>query len=223
MNPVAATVADPPAAAGPGRRCAGPLPAALAALLLAACVGPPAAVQAQAPPAASAAAPAAAAARLLLRGAVPPGDRFAAYRLDDAELCKDPRLLTAGAAQQTPEPAALPAGQLTTLDFAVLRNGQPSCTVRWSFTPLAGRTYLLQGLVLGSGCNARLLDASQPDRPRPVADAVQRNRPGQPCLPIALARASAATSASVQGGQQDGEAVLNPRATTQGLEALIRP
>ncbi|MBL8352294.1 MAG: hypothetical protein JNL87_18515 [Burkholderiaceae bacterium] len=190
------------------------LPAAL--LLLAGCAAPPA-------PAAAAPLPAGPGARLLLRGAVASEDRYAAVAYSDALACQGPRQLAAGLPQKAPEPAWLSAGTLATLDFVILRNDKPSCSVRWSFTPRAGRTYLLQGLALGSGCSARLVDASQPDRPQPVADAVLRSVPGQPCLPLAQARANAAASATIQGGQQDGEAVLNPRATTQGLEWLIRP
>ena len=192
--------------------------------LLAGCAAPPAPGPASAP-VVVAAAPAASgpSARLLLRGAVPADDRFAIFQLGDALACKDPRLLIAGTPQKTPDPGALPAGVLTTLDFVILRGGKPGCFVRWSFTPQAGKTYLMQGLVVGGGCMARLFDASAPDRPVPPADAVLRSTGGQACLPLAQARANAAAGGSlIQGGQHNGEAVLNPRATTKDLEGLIR-
>lgn len=163
-------------------------------------------------------------ARLLLRGSVPAEDRFAVVKLADALACKGPSLLIAGTPQKAPEPATLPAGVLTTLDFVVLRAGKPSCGVRWSFTPVAGKTYLMQGLVVGSGCSARLFDASVPDRPVLPPDAALRSHPGQACLPLEQARAATrAASSLIQGGQHGGEAVLNPRATTQDLQWLIKP
>lgn len=197
--------------------------------LLAGCAGPPAPGGARGAGSAGVAAPAAAAAsgpsaRLLLRGAVPADDRFAVFQLGDAVACKHPRLLIAGTPQTTPAPGSLPAGVLTTLDFVVLRGGKPGCLVRWSFTPQAGKTYLMQGLVEGGGCKARIVDVSAPDRPVPPADAVPRTASGQACVPLAQARANAAAGGSlIQGGQHNDEAVLNPRATAKDLEGLIRP
>lgn len=197
----------------------------LTATLLGGCAatsGTPAA--GQAPAASPAAAASGPTARLLLRGSVPAEDRFAVFKLADALACKGPSLLIAGTPQKTPEPATLPAGVLTTLDFVILRAGKPGCGVRWSFTPVAGKTYLMQGLVVGSGCSARLFDASVPDRPVLPPDAALRSHPGQACLPLEQARAATrAGSSLIQGGQDAGEAVLNPRATTQDLQWLIKP
>lgn len=182
---------------------------------------PPAGHPPIASPAAAATGPSA---RLLLRGSVPAQDRFAILKLADPLACKGPSLLIAGSPQKAPEPATLPAGVLTTLDFVILRAGKPSCGVRWSFTPVAGKTYLMQGLVVGSGCSARLFDASVPDRPVLPADAALRSQPGQACLPLEQARAATRAGHSlIQGGQHEGEAVLNPRATTQDLQGLIKP
>lgn len=197
----------------------------LAAGLLSGCATPTATLPAGhpgvAPPPAAASGPTA---RLLLRGSVPAEDRFAVFKLADALACKSPAILIAGTPQKTPEPATLPAGVLTTLDFVILRAGKPSCGVRWSFTPVAGKTYLMQGLVVGSGCSAHLFDASVPDRPVLPPDAALRSHPGQACLPLEQARAATrAGNSLIQGGQDAGEAVLNPRATTQDLQWLIKP
>ena len=208
---------------GPGASLASGLAAIALPALLAGCAAPPAPGPGSAPAAAAAPAASGPSARLLLRGAVPADDRFAIFQLGDALACKDPRMLVAGTPQKTPDPATLAAGALTTLDFVILRGGKPGCFVRWSFTPQAGKTYLMQGLVVGGGCAARLFDASAPDRPLPLADAVLRNTGGQACLPLAQARANAAAGGSlIQGGQHNGEAVLNPRATAKDLEGLIR-
>lgn len=191
----------------------------VATTLLAGCASEPAAGTA----AGAATRPDGPTARLLLRGAVPGDDRYAVFNLADPQQCKGPRLLAGGDAKKGPEPASLAAGVLTTLDFAVLRAGAPSCVLRWSFTPEAGKTYLVQGMVVGAGCSARLLDATVPDRPLTPPDAVLRSAPGQPCVPLAQARAAASATSLIQGGQHNGDAVLLPNATTRDLQGLIRP
>lgn len=217
-------------AGGPTRRPASAAPTRglvlgcmLAAGLLAGCAAPPA-VSAPAQPAtaASSATIDGPSARLLLRGSVPVGDQIAVFKLADAVACKGPSLLTAGTQQKPPAPVELPAGVLTTLDFVIIRAGKPGCGVRWSFTPAAGKTYLLLGLAVGSGCRARLVDASVPDRLVLPPDAALRSASGQTCLPLAQARAAARPNAAlIQGGQHQGEAVLNPQATTEALQGLI--
>ena len=189
---------------------------AIALALLAACANPPGASA----PSTAAAASIGPSARLLLRGTVSPDDRFALNLLTDTLQCKEPQLLSSGTAQRTPEPAMLPADVLTTLEFQVLRAGQPSCALRWSFSPKAGRTYLVQGLA-GAVCSARLLDVSSPERPQIPPDAVLRSLPGQACVPMAQARAAAPQASLIQGGQYKGEAVLNPNASTRDLQGLI--
>ncbi len=199
--------------------------AALAAGL-AACTGLP-----EAPSAAGSASPASASpapatgprARLLLRGSVPNEDRYALVELADTPQCRDPHLLSSGDARQAPSPTSLAAGRLTTLDFLVLRAGKPQCGVRWSFTPEAGKTYLMQGLLVGSGCTAQLLDVTTSDRPQPAKGAVLRSGPGQPCVPLDQARPAGGSPSLIQGGQHNGEAVLNPGATPRDLQGLIRP
>ena len=164
IPPATATLRLPPL------RRAGQAASALVLALLAACAsGPPAPTPADKGAAAPAAGPRA---RLLLRGAVPGEDQYAVVELTDAQNCKDPRLLSSGDARKAPAPATVAAGVLTTLDFVVLRAGKAQCVVRWSFTPEADKTYLVQGMVMGSGCTARLLDASISDRPQPARGAV---------------------------------------------------
>lgn len=119
--------------------------AASALALLAACAAGP-----QAPASGGPAAATGPRARLLLRGAVPSDDQNAVVELTDAQNCKDPRMLSSGDARRAPAPATLAAGLLTTLDFVVLRTGKPLCVVRWSFTPEADKTYLVQGLVVAA-------------------------------------------------------------------------
>lgn len=201
-----------------------PTPTGLRATLLCALLPWGLAACVQAPPAALPAPPVTGpSARLLLRAAVPAEDRFALFRLDDAAACKSPRLLVGGTPKQVAEPAVLAAGQLVTVDFVLIRGGKAGLCTRWSFTPQAGRSYLMQGAAVGAGCLARLVDVTQPDRAQPPPDAVVRNVAGQPCVPMEQARAPAGGHSPIQGGQQDGEAVLMPLATPRDLEGLIRP
>lgn len=209
-----------PASAAP--TCGLVLGCMLAAGPLAGCAAPPAASAPAPAQPASAATFDGPSARLLLRGSVPVGDQFAVFKLADAVACKGPSLLSAGTQQKPPAPVVLPAGVLTTLDFVIIRAGKPGCGVRWSFTPAADKTYLMLGLAVGSGCRARLVDASVPDRLVLPPDAALRSASGQTCLPLAQARAAARPNAAlIQGGQHQGEAVLNPQATTEALQGLI--
>ncbi len=164
-------------------------------------------------------------ARLLVRGAVQPGDRYAVLRHQDAEACKSPQVVSESAPQQPTQQAAIAVDVLTTLEFVIVRPVGVNSCMNLSFTPEAGHTYLMQGTQIGSGCSVQLLDATQPDRPRPLPDAVLRTAAGQRCMPLAQARAKAPrpAGASITGGQVNGEAVLNPNADTRDLQWLIRP
>lgn len=160
-------------------------------------------------------------ARLLMRATVPAPDRFVVFALDDALLCKGPKVVGRGGGNQQPAAATLAAGVLTTLDFMVIKPPRQTCLVRWSFTPVAGRTYALQGGVSAGNCGAVVLDATQPDQVKPAEGALRRNPTGQSCLP--LDKSAPAPRSMLEGGQVNGEAVLNPAATTADLEGLVRP
>lgn len=210
----------PRPASAPPRRLPPPwaAAAALALTLLGGCAVPPDAGL----PAYPAPQPGQPWARMLMRAAVPANDRFALRVLEDEAACQQPRLLMQGVPRQAVEPARLAAGQRVTLEFIVHRAGQSACQVRWSFTPRADRIYLVQGMTVGDNCPAQLLDATQPERAQPPADLLLRSTPTQSCVPLAQA-ARMQTVSPIRGGQVNGEAVLNPRATTADLEGLIRP
>lgn len=162
-------------------------------------------------------------ARLLARASVPADHRFAVIVQQDNATCSRPALLTRGTSQQAAPAARLAADQLITLDLAIINTGTgKACINRWSFTPRAGRTYLVQGGLAGAQCPGRLLDATTADRPALPADLVGRVLQGQTCVPLDKAPRPAALSL-IQGGQHNGDAVLLPNATTRDLEGLIRP
>jgi len=161
-------------------------------------------------------------AKLVMRGTLRSGDLYGVYLLDDAQACKGPRVAGAGTVGRDPVSIQIAADQLTTLDF-MLFTGKDVCRVRWSFTPTAGRTYLMAGGTVtgvpGALCMARVLDATDPDKIKPAADAVRRNLPGNTCLAVAEARLKMTKGAD--GGQTGGDAVLTPGATAEDLKGLI--
>ncbi len=156
-------------------------------------------------------------ARLLSRGAVNAGDAYGVLVYDDAVNCAGPRLASAGNSARTPKATDIEAGRTTTLDFLIAHPDKSSCRVRWSFTPSAGKTYLVAGALTTKGCNARLLDATDPDHMKAETSAQRRNVGGSACS--ALAARPAASAAA--GGEQNGEAVLRPGATADDLQGLI--
>ncbi|HET7525155.1 MAG TPA: hypothetical protein VFK10_04365 [Burkholderiaceae bacterium] len=158
-------------------------------------------------------------AKLVMRGAVATGDAFGVLVYDDAENCKGARLAGAGNSARNPATVPLAAGALTTVDFMLVKANKESCLLRWSFTPVAGRSYLVNGIAYGNSCRASLLDATNPDSMAAPAGAVRRDAKGNYCVPMAQARATGASTA--QGGQDSGAAVLRPGANTDDLQGLI--
>jgi hypothetical protein len=192
--------------------------AALSALLLAACAGP----APTSTPSVSYVVPTSGpTARLLVRASVPIGDRFGIYVHEYAADCKRPRLAGSGNASRQPAATTLAAGQLATIDFVLFKPDKQQCIVRWSFTPEAGRSYLVSALGAAAGCNARVLDATDPDAIKPAAQLLRRDRGTRRCVGIDEARAAAA-SATV-GAQSGGDAVLREGATGDELKGLLPP
>lgn len=192
------------------------LPAiAVAAMLLTSCATPrtPVKVPAYVAPAGVATA------RLLSRGTVGAGDAYGVIVFDDAANCAGPRIAGAGNSTRPPKATEIEAGRIATLDFLAVRPDKTSCRVRWSFTPTAGKTYLVAGALTATGCNARLLDATDPDRMRAESTAQRRNVGGSACSAL-VARPSSST---IGGVEQSGEAVLRPGATADDLQGLIQP
>ena len=195
------------------RSCSAGVAVAAVALLLAGCANqrprlPPYAVPSGVPTA-----------KLVMRGAVPSGDLFGVFVLEDAENCKGPRLAGAGSSTRNPATVPLKAGTLATVEFVLMRPNRDTCALRWSFTPQEGKSYLVNGGAYGAGCRASLLDASDPDAMKPPAGLVRRDAKGNAC--VALAQARAVGQGDAVGGQDEGAAVLTPSANTDDLKGLI--
>lgn len=164
-------------------------------------------------------------AKVVMRGTLVGNDIYGVSVFDDAERCQGARIVGAGRTGRDAASSAFVAGKLATIDF-VMFAGTSSCRVRWSFTPAAGRTYLLAGKVVtgvpGAACAARVLDATDPDKIVPVADAVRRDQAGSACL--AMQQARALNAARTGGARDDTDAaVLRPGAGDEDLKGLIAP
>lgn len=192
-----------------GRLCA---PAA--ALLLAACVTQPAKpVGNYVPPSAGSTA------RFVMRGSVPAGDRYGVFVLDDAEHCGGHRLVGSGDVKRNPVTTTLAANQIQTVEFRLLKPNRQFCAIRWSFTPVAGKTYLLRGSGQVSSCAALVMDMTDPEQIKPEPTALRRNPGTSACLPISQSKGlSVAGADSAQTGQ---DAVLRQGVGTEDLQGLI--
>jgi hypothetical protein len=186
---------------------------ALAALLVA-CVAPPRPpAQKYVPPASGASA------KLVMRGTVPAGERYGIFTFDDAEKCTGLRTIGMGDSTRHPQSTVLGANRITTVEFVLAKPNKTLCTVQWTFTPLAGKTYLVRGASVASGCNASVLDASDPDNIKPEPAALRRNPGTGHCLPLAQSRAGSV--AGQDGAQRSSDAVLRQGAGAEDLQGLI--
>ena len=183
-------------------------------LLLAACAAPaPKPVQKYVAPAAGQTA------KLVMRGAVPAGDVYSVYYYADSEKCTGLRSVGAGNSTRNPLTTTLAANQITTVEFFVVKSAKTYCSVRYSFTPLAGKTYLLSGASIDKGCTARVMDMSDPEHLKPELGALRRNPTGLACLSLSQSRA--ASVAGHESAQSSGEAVLREGAGSEDLQGLI--
>jgi hypothetical protein len=159
-------------------------------------------------------------AKLVMRGNVPQGDLFGVFVYDDSEKCTGSRLAGTGNNARNPVSTTLAASQVTTVEFYLLKPNRQYCNVRWSFTPVAGKTYLLSGAALtANACGARVMDMSNPESIKVEPTALRRNPGASACLPLAQSRA--ATVAGSDAGQSAPEAVLRQGAGTEDLQGLI--
>lgn len=151
-------------------------------------------------------------------------DLYGVFHYADSETCSKPQVV--GSSRRNAEPPAsvtVAAGQWATLDFVALDEvRRTSCRVRWSFQPVADRTYVLSGTANSVSCAARIYDATNPDDMKLEASAVQRNAPGSTCLSIADAqeRKRKFNASNPVAGTKD-EPMLAPSATTDDLKDLI--
>jgi len=161
-------------------------------------------------------------AKLVMRGTLPAGDNYGVYVYSDSEKCTGLRSVGTGTNTRNPASTLLAANQIATVEFFLVKPTVRSyCSIRYSFTPIAGRTYLLSGAAADKGCSARMLDMSDPENIKPEPTALRRNPAGTACLPLSQSRA--ATLAGNGAAQKSGDAVLRQGASADDLQGLIGP
>jgi hypothetical protein len=182
---------------------------AFTAVSLAACVTPAKAPPGYVPPAAGQTA------KLVMRGTVPAGDSYGVYVFSDTDKCTGLHTVGVGNATRNPTSTTLAANQITTIEFFLLKPTREHCSIRYSFTPAAGKTYLLSGKAVEKGCFARLLDMSDVDDIKPEPGALRRNPGSAVCLPLSQSRA--VSVADHESAAKSADAVLRQGAGTDDL------
>ncbi len=201
------------------RRCHRPgRLAALLLLALSACAQPPVV-----PYYAATAGPTS---RLLMRGTLEPGDAYGVYLLGGVQDCTQPQRVGTGTAN--PAATTITANRLSTLDVVVTKSNRTFCRVRWSFSPRAGRSYLVAARGEPGGCSVSLLDATNPDDIRTELSARRRDAPGNSCIPLAAAKTvgelaagpAISTDRQVPATRSSGSDVLPSAVTEDDLKGL---
>jgi hypothetical protein len=162
-------------------------------------------------------------ARLVMRGAVPAGELYSVNVFDDAEKCEGTKLVGVGSSTVTPKSSSVAANSVTTVEYRVDKPAlKQVCIMRWTFTPVAGRSYLVRGLSTPSGCGSAVFDMTDPENIKPETTALRRNPRGVACLPIGQSKAlGVAGAASSATSGDSGDAVLRQGAGSDELQGLI--
>jgi hypothetical protein len=209
----------------PAHRLTADRVAALSALaLLAACAGsPPATAPASttAPLPRYASVTSGPSARLIMRSKLDgTATLYGVNVLASSDDCSQRQIVGAAKAGTAALPTvALAAGRVATVEFAGVNADKKVCFVRWSFTPVAGQSYLLQSAFDGTRCTSLVLNATDPDAIQVEAGALRRNPTGdQACVPLGQARAL-----TLPPGTGRGDATLSPGADPGELKGLITP
>lgn len=173
-------------------------------------------------------------ARLHMRGTLQPGENYAVFFLAESRDCSGPQRIGTGTANSNPAVTTILAGGIRTVDAWVTKPNRTYCSVRWSFEPRAGHSYLLSTASLPDGCRALVFDATNPDKLVPEPTSRRRNRAGSACIPLAQTQTLAAlTSSGKDAGDAASElpipAPANGRPAApqaigdDDLQGLIRP
>ena len=214
----------PPATASTGQNLLRRLAALAGLALLAACAGGPpssTATTPASPVSRYASVTAGPTARLIMRTQLKgTATLYGVHLLANSDDCSQRQSIGAAKAGVAALPTvALAAGRVATVEFVGVNADKKVCLVRWSFTPVAGRSYLLQSTFDGNRCTSTVLNATDPDAIRPEAGALRRNpTPDKVCVPLGQARALTPTPAGARG-----DATLSPGADASELKGLITP
>lgn len=188
------------------------------ALILAGCAAPRTPIPDYTPPTSGPTA------KLVMRGYN--ADVYGVFILGDSTTCTQQQFAGRGRRDsEPPKSVQVAADQWVTLDFMTFDNARrTSCRIRWSFQPVADRTYLVSGAANATHCAARVYNATNPDDMKLESTAVQRNSGSTLCMSIADAqeRKKRLTDANPVATSKD-EPMLTPAATADDLKGLIKP
>jgi hypothetical protein len=143
-------------------------------------------------------------ARLLMRGTLEPGDRYGIFLFDSADDCKGMHIAAVGTPGADPAAIKVSAQGMRTVDVYVSKANHTSCRVRWSFTPTAGRSYLVSAQSTATGCSAMIFDATDVDAMKPEASLLRRDVPGNACVALANSRSISQMTANRDRGSVAG-------------------
>ncbi|RQP22383.1 hypothetical protein [Piscinibacter terrae] len=162
-------------------------------------------------------------ARLVMRGTVPAGELFSVNVFEDAEKCEGTKLVGVGSSTVTPKSSSVVANAVTTVEYRVDKPAlRQVCVMRWTFTPVAGRSYLVRGQSTPTGCGAAVFDMTDPENIKFEPTALRRNPKGSACVPIGQSKAlGVAGAASSATSGDSGDAVLRQGAGSEELQGLI--
>lgn len=190
----------------------------LAASLLAGCAQPP--LERDTAP------PSGPTARLLMRSALQPGDHYGVFLADSANDCQGMRKAATGSQQQgDPAAIAISAEGVRTLEVFLTKRDRSTCRVRLSFTPKAGRSYLVSTQHTADACSALVYDATDVEAIRLEPSLLRRDDPANLCLPLAQSRSLALLATQPDGSMRPTASAMAPRRSTRvvddDLKALI--
>jgi hypothetical protein len=80
---------------------------------------------------------------------------------------------------------------MQTVDVYMTKANKTSCRVRWSFSPVAGRSYLVSTQSTPTGCAAMIFDATDVDAMKPEPSLLRRNVGSNACVPLANSKSLA--------------------------------
>lgn len=141
-------------------------------------------------------------ARLLMRGALEPGDRYGVFLIDSADDCKGMHIAATGSAGVDPTAIKISAQGMRTVDVFMTKANKTSCRVRWSFSPVAGRSYLVSTQSTPTGCVAMIYDATDVDAMKPEPSLLRRNVGSNVCVPLANSKSIAQMVGASKAGAE---------------------
>jgi hypothetical protein len=123
-----------------------------------------------------------------MRGTVEVGENYGVYLLDGGTDCTRPQRVGIGTATTNPSATTISAGTTKTVEILIIKANKTSCDVRWSFTPVASRSYLVSAASKSGGCAALVLDVTNPDAVKVEPSLRRRNVAGNACVPLAMSK-----------------------------------